>query len=228
MLLLLSIVIGVFSAACTSSRAADRTELGLIVERASGGFWASFPHPIAEGQPATIRISPDSWDVGTARVQWSSPFPPYEAYLTDVTPARIRPLINSLTPYQSLFNDKAPAGYVDRGDLIAPGLFVAAKPAPPGKTNDVLRGLLDLLDSRPEFKEHLRAKRVERADWDDVHMILDQPLRLWHDPITARIVRNIRDLLRERNNVQGRVPGFWFQPDESRKKPEPAGANPNQ
>jgi hypothetical protein len=221
----LSVLIGILAASCSIANAAENTETGLLVERTAGGFWAKFARPVAEGVKVIIRISPDSWDVATGKIQWASPFPPYEAYVTDVTPMRVRSLVNAATPYQNLFNEKSPAGHVDRGDAVAPGLFVVAKSAQPGRANDVLRGLLDLLDARPEFREHLRAKNATKADWDDVHYILDNPLRLWNDPITQRIAENLRALLRERSNVQGRIPSFWFSPEETRKKSENTPTN---
>ena len=212
-------------AVASGAKAADTTETGMIVDRTAGGFWVRFARPVAERGNANIRISQDSWDVATAKIQWSSPFPPYEAYITDVTPSRVRPLVDAATPYQKFLNERSPAGHVDRGDPITPGFFVIAKSRMPGPTNDVLRGLLDLLDARPEFRDYLREKRASKADWDDVHYILDNPLRLWNDPITQRIADNLRALLRERSNVQGRVPGYWFAPEETRKKSETTTTN---
>jgi hypothetical protein len=217
----------ILCALCPVARAAETTEVGMIVDRAPGGFWVKFARPVAEGATVRIRVYPDSEDISTGRIQWSAPFPPYEAFLVDLSPTRLKPLVSANTPYQNLFGEKPPPGHIDRGDPITPGFFVVARSSQPGRTNDVLRGLLDLLDARPEFKEYLRAKGASKADWDDVHMILDNPLRLWNDPITQRIAENLRALLKERGNVQGKIPGHWFSPEETRKKTETSGAATN-
>src|SRR5437016_2248299 len=81
-----------------SAIAADDQVSGLIVDRTSGGYWARFSRPVAEGGTVRIRAHQDGPVISTAKIQWSSPVPPFEAYLLSPNPPMGPPTIDTLTP----------------------------------------------------------------------------------------------------------------------------------
>src|SRR2546421_2761767 len=142
------------------SVAADAQVSGLIVARTPGGYWARFARPVAEGGTVRIRAHQDGPVLSTAKIQWSSPVPPFDAYLVAPNPPMSPSNISTLTPYDRLIHESPLAGYVDRGQPITAGYFVSAAAGTQARYNDVLRGMLDLLEARPEFRDYLRTRNL--------------------------------------------------------------------
>lgn len=194
-----------------------RMETGLIVARAQSGFWARFPQPVQAGGIAWIRAFQDGEEIGTAHVIWASTVPPYEALLTDIRPLPPVHPVSSLSAYQSLFGERDIAE-LRPDEIIVPGQYVLAAPAPETAAGDPLRITWQELVGRPEVQDYLRRLRPGRARERVSPPEIEATLRritenrhyLWRDPITARLVARAADMLQERGRVTGKVPGNWF------------------
>jgi len=204
---------------------AAETQTGMIVARASGGFWARFAQPVREGQTVGIRAFLVGESVGTARVEWASPVAPYEAFLVDVKVWRSARSVSMRTPYQALVGDRTPGYYEDR-EIIAPGYYVAAERAetrPVLGATDPLAVTVALLATRAETRE--LAEQLGSGHLPPLPEVVFGALQhrrfaVWEDPVALRLVGRLLDVVMERGAVGGRVPGGWFPPALAKQKPQ--------
>ena len=189
----------------------EKEQTGLIVANACGGHWARFACPVATGSIVRIRAYHDGLDLATARVEWASRIPPYEAFLVDMNPPRTRPTIKTTTGYQDFFMEGPVAGYVDKGDPIVAGFFVVARTAPVEQSGDALAITLAALSDRPEFRLFLSNQRIPPANAVNALRLVQRDRGVvWADPITTRLIGRALEILRDKGGVQESVLVQWF------------------